>query len=208
MLEIALHKIVSAAKRAGITLKQTFAKEGKTLRRKAGGYAHAKQFRRLKRIAKRQRTILGVVMREVQRKQEPDRQAIAAGGAPAPEPSDPKVVSDLLMWLERAERIRTQQRHDKNKLYALHAPEIECIGKGKARKPYGFGVKVSLAVTHKQGLILFSSVTQAAMCSGRGWAGVGGPVFARRCSAPVRTSAAVCPTAARCLEHGASRREH
>ena len=58
------------------------------------------------------------------------------------------------MWLERAERIRTQQRFDKNKLYALHAPEVECIGKGKARKPYEFGVKVSLAVTHKQGLMV------------------------------------------------------
>lgn len=50
--------------------------------------------------------------------------------------------------------IRTQQRKDKNKLYALHAPEIECIGKGKARKPYEFGVKVSLAITHKQGLMV------------------------------------------------------
>ena len=40
-----------------------------------------------------------------------------------------------MMWLERAERIRTQQRHDKNKLCALHAPDVECIGKGKARKP-------------------------------------------------------------------------
>ena len=154
MLEIALHKIASAAKRAGITLKQTFANEGKTLRRKAGDYAHAKQFRCLKRIVKRQRTILGVVMREAQREQEADRQAIAAGGAPAPQPSDPKAISDLLMWFERAERIRTQQRHDKNKLYALHAPEVEWISKGKARKPYEFGVKVSLAVTHKQGLMV------------------------------------------------------
>jgi len=46
------------------------------------------------------------------------------------------------------------ERFDKNKLYALHAPEVECIGKGKARKPYEFGVKVSLAVTHKQGLMV------------------------------------------------------
>ena len=58
------------------------------------------------------------------------------------------------MLLERAERIRTQQRKDKNKLYALHAPEVECIGKGKARKPYEFGVKVSIAVTHKNGLMV------------------------------------------------------
>jgi len=154
LLEIARHKVVSAARRADIALKQTFAKEGKELRRKAGGYAHAKQFRRLKRTVKRQRTILGVVMREVQRKLDAQTELLAAGGAPCNEPSKPKALSDLQMWLERAERIRTQQRHDKNKLYALHAPEVECIGKGKARKPYEFGVKVSLAVTHKSGLMV------------------------------------------------------
>jgi len=144
LLEIARHKVVSAAKRAGIALKQTFAKEGKELRRRAGGYAHAKQFRRLKRTVKRQRTILGIVIREVQRRIE----------SPDLAPNNAKAVSDLMMWLERAERIRTQQRHDKNKLYALHAPEVECISKGKARKPYEFGVKVSLAVTHKSGLMV------------------------------------------------------
>ena len=58
------------------------------------------------------------------------------------------------MWLQRAERIRTQQRNSKNKLYALHAPEVECISKGRARNRYEFGVKVSLAVTHKQGLMV------------------------------------------------------
>ena len=59
-----------------------------------------------------------------------------------------------MMWMQRAERIRTQQRHTKNKLYALHAPEVECISKGKARNPYEFAVLVSLAVTHKQGLMV------------------------------------------------------
>ena len=158
LLEIARHKVVSAAKQMGISLKQTFAAEAKELRRKAGGYAHAKQFKRLKKTVKRQRTILGVVMREVQRKLD----ALAAGTpapttapatAPAPAPA-PTTLSALRTWLERAERIRTQQRTDKNKLYALHAPEVECIGKGKARKPYEFGVKVSLAVTHLRGLMV------------------------------------------------------
>ena len=144
LLEIARHKVVSAAKRAGIQLKQTFAKEGKVLRRRAGGYAHAKQFRRLKRVVKRQRTVLGIVMREVQRKQQ----------RPDFEPHHAKTASDLGVWLERAERIRTQQRKDKNKLYALHAPEVECIGKGKARKPYEFGVKNAVVVSHKHGLML------------------------------------------------------
>jgi IS5 family transposase len=144
LLEIARHKVVSAAKRAGIQLKQTFAKEGKALRWKAGGYAHAKQFRRLRRVIKRQRTILGIVMREVQRKMQVEGFA----------PEHPKAASDLAMWLERAERIRTQQRTDKNKLYALHAPEVECIAKGKARKPYEFGVKSAIVVSHKHGLML------------------------------------------------------
>jgi IS5 family transposase len=154
LLEIARHKVVSAAKRAGISLKQTYAQEGKTLRRKAGGYAHAKQFKRLRKTVKRQRTILGVVMREVQRKLDADKAAVAAGGAPAHEASSPKALGDLETLLQRAERIRTQQRSTKNKLYALHAPEAECISKGKARNPYEFGVKVSLVVTHKQGLMV------------------------------------------------------
>jgi transposase, IS5 family len=154
LLEIARNKVVAAAKRAGITLKQTYAAEGKTLRRKAGGYAHAKQFKRLRKTLKRQRTILGVVMREVQRKLDAEQAAVAAGGAPAHEANSPKALSDLATLMERAERIRTQQRHTKNKLYALHAPEVECISKGKARNPYEFGVKVSLVVTHKRGLMV------------------------------------------------------
>ena len=154
LLEIARHKVVGAAKRAGIALKQTFAKEGKELRRKAGGYAHAKQFRRLKKTVKRQRTILGVVMREVQRKLQELTQSPPAGDGSGGTPSRAKAISDLQLWLARAERIRTQQRQGKNKLYALHAPEVECISKGKARKPHEFGVKVSLAVTHKQGLMV------------------------------------------------------
>jgi IS5 family transposase len=142
LLEIARHKVVQAAKNAGIALKQTFAKEGRELRRKAGGYAHAKQFKRLRRTVKRQRTILGIVLRAVERKM----------GAATTE--SPTTITRLQTLLHRAERIRTQQPQDKHKLYALHAPEVECIGKGKARKPYEFGVKTSIAVTHKSGLMV------------------------------------------------------
>ena len=148
---IARHKVVSAARRAGISLKQTYAREGKELRRKAGGYAHAKQFKRLARTVKRQRTILGVVIREVQRKLDAMKASQDDDTGPPP---GPKAMSDLGLWLERAERVRTQKRNDKNKLYALHAPEVECISKGNARTPYEFGVKASLTVTHKQGLMV------------------------------------------------------
>lgn len=136
---MAREKIARLAKRAGLKLKLTHEREGKTLRRKAAGYAHAKQFKRLKKTLRRQRTILGSLLREVRRKMD----GLAE-----------QARSQLSVWLERAERIHTQRPRDKNKLYALHAPEVECIGKGKARKPYEFGVKLSLAVTHKQGLMV------------------------------------------------------
>jgi IS5 family transposase len=142
LLEIARHKVVQAAKNVGIDLKQTFVKESKELRRRAGGYAHAKQYRRLMKAVKRQRTILGILIREVGRK------------LPQAQPESAFSLNRLNTLLERAERIRTQQPKDKNKLYALHAPEVECIGKGKARKPYEFGVKASFATTHKSGLMI------------------------------------------------------
>ena len=152
LLEIARHKVASAARRCGIAVKQTFAKQGKQLRRKAGGYAHAKQFRRLARTVKRQRTILGRLMRDVQRGV--NRISQVDGSGVDLSAASAAAIKALGLWLERAERIRTQQRHDKHKLYALHAPEVECIGKGKARKPYEFGVKVSLAITHNSGLMV------------------------------------------------------
>lgn len=150
LMEIARHKVVSAAKRVGLALKQTFAAEGKHLRRRAGGYAHAKQFKRLKKVLRRQRTILGIVIRETQRK-------LAARLQPSADNTEaPDVLSltALNTWLERAQRIHAQTPNSKHKLYALHAPEVECISKGKARKPYEFGVKVGLAVTHKSGLMV------------------------------------------------------
>ena len=157
LLEIARHKIVKAAKGCGIALKQTFAKEGKMLRFKSGGYAHAKQFKRLKRTLKRQRTIVGILIREVRAKMGATATVTAAptnNSHTAARPISATADARLTTILERAERIRTQQQKDKNKLYALHAPEVECISKGKARNRYEFGVKVSLAVTHKQGLMV------------------------------------------------------
>ncbi len=142
LLEVARHQVVKAAKFAGIALKQTFVHEGKTLRRRAGGYAHARQFKRLRRVLKRQRTVLGIVLREIQRK-------LATATT-----ESPTTLHRLHTLMQRAERIRTQRPKDKNKLYAMHAPEVECISKGKARQPYEFGVKASIAITHRSGLVV------------------------------------------------------
>ena len=144
LLETARSKLVAAAQDAGIELKQTFAKEGRLLRFKAGRYAHAKQFKRMRRVIKRQSTVVGRLVREIERKASA-LQALACealGGA-----------------LDKAKRIAEQSKSRKNttgraKLYAWHAPEVECIAKGKSRTPYEFGVKVGIAMTLKHNLIV------------------------------------------------------
>jgi len=92
----------------------------------------------MRKVIKRQRTILGAVIRDVERK--------------LLIKNDVSINQLFSVWLERCKRIVTQQKHDKNKLYALHAPEVECISKGKARTPYEFGVKVGIAIVAAKGM--------------------------------------------------------
>lgn len=151
LLEVARDKLVQAAKDAGIALKQTFVKEGTQLSRKATRYAHAKQFRRMRKAIGRQRTVLGCLIREVERKQSTQMSNHTPIGA--------AVQQALSTTLERAKRIWSQtaaknNREGKGKLYAFHTPEVECIGKGKSRQPYEFGVKVGIASTLKHNLIV------------------------------------------------------
>lgn len=104
-----------------------------------GRYAHAKQYKRMRRALRALRSRVGRVMRDVERQ----LGAVAAQSRAK--------LEDLV---GRAKRILSQKAKDKHKLYALHAPEVECLAKGKARKPYEFGVKVSITTTHKEGLVL------------------------------------------------------
>src|SRR6202000_1239025 len=93
-------------------------------------YAHAKQFKRANRMLKKLRTYLGRVIRDIGRKIEGN------GGLEA-------AFAKVLLL---ARRVRDQQQRQRGpKVYSLHAPEVECIGKGKAHRPYEFGVKVSVA---------------------------------------------------------------
>ncbi|QBG86168.1 IS5 family transposase [Xanthomonas oryzae] len=137
LLEVARKKLVRLAKRHGIALRQTYARQGPALSRKAGRYAHARQFKRMRQVLRRQRTLLGRVLRDLQRKLD---QVEAC------------VRERISVWLERVQRLLTQRPKDKQKLYALHAPEVEC--KGKARTQYEFGVKVGIAVSARKGLIV------------------------------------------------------
>lgn len=139
LLDKSRQHLVKAAEDNGLRLRQNYNRVAPRLAAQIGRYAHAKQFKRMRKAVRTLRTRVGRVHREVQRQLHV-----------LPEAAKAK-VQDLL---QRTGRILTQRTKDKNKLYALHAPEVECISKGKARTPYEFGVKVSIATTLKEGLVV------------------------------------------------------
>jgi len=66
----------------------------------------------------------------------------------------PQPNEHLAGLLVHAKKVMNRQRHDKYKLYSLHAPEVECIGKGKVHKKYEFGCKVSIVTTSRGNWII------------------------------------------------------
>lgn len=128
-------KLISAAKKRKILLRQTYVRVGKRACIMQARYAHAKQMKRSRKEFKKVRSYLGRVTRDIQRKIEI---------------TDP----ELSFLLSQAEQLLKQEKKSKNKLYSLHAPETECIAKGKANKQYEFGCKVSVVTTCKEPWIL------------------------------------------------------
>jgi transposase, IS5 family len=139
LLEKSRQHLVKLATDNNIALRQNYNREAPRLSAQVGRYAHAKQYRRMKKSLRTLKTRVGRVHREIERKI-------------AQVPENVRPQADTL--LQRVQRILTQKTKDKNKLYALHAPEVECISKGKAKNPYEFGVKVSVATTLKEGIVV------------------------------------------------------
>jgi len=140
LLNRAREQLTAMAAKSGLKLRQTYKRKGRAAAINAGKYAHAKQFKRMRKEVKKLKVFLGRVTRDIERK--------IKGSLELQE-----TFADLLGM---ANRLLIQERDSSNKLYSLHAPETYCIAKGKAAKPYEFGCKVSLVVTHKQGLALSS----------------------------------------------------
>ena len=130
----AREKLVKLAKKLGVELRQSYTRVGKFALIKHQRYAHAKQFNRANRALRKLKTYLGRVIRDITRRID----------------GDPWLEEMFAHLLSLARRVRDQERGQRGpKVYSLHAPEVECIGKGKAHKPYEFGVKVSVATTLK-----------------------------------------------------------
>src|SRR4051795_13018321 len=130
LMHRAITKLVGFAKHNRVPLRQSYLRLAKRAAIMVGRYTHAHQFKRARRQLKFLRTRLGRIIRDIRRKIDGDA-ALEARFGPL---------------LDLAQRVRTQgSASARPKVYALHAPEVECIGKGKARAPYEFGCKVSIA---------------------------------------------------------------
>src|SRR5262249_24860598 len=135
LINRAREKLVKLAKKLGVDLRQSYVRVGKLALIKHQRYAHAKQFKRANKALRKLKTYLGRTIRDIARKIEGE--------------SGLKAMFARLLHL--AGRVLDQTRYQRGpKVYSLHAPEVECIGKGKPHRPYEFGVKVSVATTLKR----------------------------------------------------------
>ena len=128
----ARQRLAEAAKDRGISLRQNYNRKSKHALYMQSRYAHAQQMQRARQCTRKLETYLGRVIRDIERNYQ--------------KPDEP-----LRNLLEIGRKIFHQQRTDKNKTYSVHAPEVECISKGKAHKRYEFGCKVSVAATSRGG---------------------------------------------------------
>jgi transposase, IS5 family len=127
--------LVRAAKQHAVKLRQSYTRVGKLALFKQSRYAATGKGKLARQQTRKLRTFLGRVIRDIERKLTP-------------------ISESLQSLLERAKQIHRQQRQDSNKCYSVHAPEVECIARGKADKRYEFGCKVTLvSTTHSNWIV-------------------------------------------------------
>lgn len=140
LVERARAQLVGLAREAGIELRQSYARLAPRLAAQVGRYAHAKQFKRMRKALRTLRGYTGRVLRDLRRQ---------LGQIPAG-PLRERVLDKLAL----VSRLLHQTPKTTGKIYALHEPEVDCISKGKARVRYEFGTKVSVATTLAEGFVV------------------------------------------------------
>lgn len=140
LYEKARAKIVALAQETGITLRQTYARKAPLLAAQVGRFAHARQFKRMRKALRTLKGYTGRVMRDLRR-----QLSLIPTGA---------LRETILDTLALVSRLLHQPPKGGGKIYALHEPDVDCISKGKARVRYEFGTKVSIATTIKEGFVV------------------------------------------------------
>lgn len=126
--------LVKRARSEGIELRQSYERVGKRLLMRQQNYSHARQPAKALKETRKLRTLLGRVIRDIERK---------SGD-----------LSPLANKLALARKVYNQKRDDHNKIYSIHEPQVQCIAKGKVHKKYEFGNKAGYVTTAKSNWIL------------------------------------------------------
>ena len=140
LYERARDQLADLAQEAGVELRQSYARLAPRLALQVGRYAHAKQFKRMRKALKKLKGYTGRVMRDLRR----HLQDIPDVGL------RDRIVGKLAL----VSQLLHQAPKGGDKIYALHEPEVDCISKGKARVRYEFGCKVSVATTLDEGFVV------------------------------------------------------
>lgn len=120
--------LVRQAKADGIELRQSYTRLSKSTLYWRNRYAASQKYEQAAKETLKLKQMLGRVMRDIERQ--------TGERTPA-----------MQSYLATAHRIHQQKKEDKNKVYSMHAPEVDCIAKGKATKKYEFGCKVAVTST-------------------------------------------------------------
>ena len=140
LYETARRKLVGLAGEAGLSLRQNYNRLAPRLAGQIGRYAHARQFKRMRKALRRLKGYTGRVLRDIERQLDK-----------VPEGA---LRTRILEMIALTNRLLAQKVKDKKKLYSLHEPAVDCISKGKAHKRYEFGTKVSVATTNRGGFVV------------------------------------------------------
>jgi IS5 family transposase len=130
-------KLVRQARQQGLVLRQSYVRCGKRMLAAVGRSARGRHKAGIRKHTKKLKTYLGRVIRDIDRK------------LPAENRTLPWQQLLRLAW-----QLYRQQRGDANKIFSVHAPETQCIAKGKLRKPFEFGHKVSLVTTAREQFVI------------------------------------------------------
>jgi IS5 family transposase len=131
-------KLVTLAEKHGLKLRQSYRRVARKALILVGRYGRAGQRKLLRQETRRLKGYLRKLTADVMRK---------IG-------ENESLQKSMFQPLLQAVRLLEQKQNSKHKLYSVHAPEVECIGKGKAHKKYEFGCKVSLVATSKEGFVI------------------------------------------------------
>jgi IS5 family transposase len=141
LLEKLRTNIVAFMQEHELSIRQSYSRQGPRLAQQIGRFAHARQFKRMRRALRKLRAWVGRLQRELERQL--DQLSTEA------KDKAQELITLAKRLLEQVKNTKT-----KDKLYSLHEQHVDCISKGKARKRFEFGTKVGIACSQKDGFVV------------------------------------------------------